>query len=87
MGYVFYVFGVLGLLLALYMGTIGAPVDPMARAFAWTYTASLVGASIGLFAIGRVLDLLAQIARNTESLRSFGKSRREGRDDRVEPKP
>ncbi|WP_449395590.1 hypothetical protein [Devosia riboflavina] len=70
MSYVFYVFGVIGLAAAALIFTNGArSPDSMVSGFAMMYALSAFVGAMGFFAVGRILDHLRTIARNSRHLK------------------
>lgn len=69
MSYIFYVFGVIGLAAAALIFTNGAnAAEPMVSGFATMYAISAFVGAMGFFAVGRILDHLATIAKNSRHL-------------------
>jgi hypothetical protein len=69
MSYVFYVLGVLGLIgAALILSSSSSAPNSMTAGFSVIYAVSAFVGSMGFFAIGRILDLLGTIAKNSRKL-------------------
>ena len=71
MSYIFYVLGVIGLVLAGYIFTNGVSTNAgsLGSAVAFAYSGSIFVGAMSFFAVGRILDHLAEIARNSRDLR------------------